>query len=205
MSRSIAVATMLMSLTLLASGASLAQSPSPPVPTLTPAPSYQPVPAADPVAAVDAWLDALVARQWTRLPGLTCQAERGHVASFYGVSLSEDAGHHEMQGLIDAQRPDIVDRSVTLGAISGDTATVIIGGTLVYLDLEAELRPFVLDAYAAGGDASPSPEGVGAYVTAYAEYIRRFALPPEATVAREGGGWLTCTRLQVHVDPSPEP
>ncbi len=104
MNRHLVLATLLTPLVLLASGASLAQSPSPPVPTLTPAPSYQPLPAADPVAAVDAWLDALVARQWTQLPGLTCQAERGAVASFYDARLSEDPGtgggpalhrHHE--------------------------------------------------------------------------------------------------------------
>ncbi len=100
-------------------------------------------------------------------------------------------------------KPEIVDRSVTLGAIEGDTARVIIGGTLRYADAEEEARAFV--RHVVGIDPSPSPEQIDAYATAYADYFRHFALPPEATVVREDGGWLTCTRLQVHVDPSPVP
>jgi hypothetical protein len=204
MNRHGTVATLLMSLVLLVSGSTLAQSPGPPTPTLTPRPSYQPLPASDPVAAVDAWLDALVARQWTQLPALTCGAERADVASFYDARLSEDPGPEAARLFIDMMKPEIVDRSVTLGAISGDTATVIIGGMLRYADAEEEARVFIRSV-SGGIDPSPSPEQIDAWVTAYADYFRHFALPPEAKVVREDGGWLTCTRLQVHVDPSPEP
>lgn len=78
-----------------------------------PSPSVVPVPAADPVAAVDAFLDAVVAKEWDSLPSLACAAERDNVASFFST------GDATSNPFLDAMQVSISDRSVTLKDSSG--------------------------------------------------------------------------------------
>ena len=77
-----------------------------------------PLTAADPVAAVNAFLDALVAKQWDTLPLRACAAERDSVASFFGI------GDPTTGPLLDMMEIGIADRSVTSTETSGSTATV---------------------------------------------------------------------------------
>ena len=122
----------------------------PPEPTPSPSPdlvaSIVPTPAADPVAVVDAFLDALVAKQWDKLPALMCSSKRGSV-----LEQSQIFGAAELKPLVDAMTIDIADRDVTLqGAIvSGVPWRASIDGALV--DVAGQL------SIAGPGRRSPHP------------------------------------------------
>ena len=183
----------------------------PPEPTPSPSPdlvaSIVPTPAADPVAAVDAFLDALSAKQWDKLPALMCSSKRGSV-----LEQSQPFGAAELKPLVDAMTIDIVDRDVTLrGAIvsgvpwraSIDGALVDVAGQLSIQVPEDALRTLLTEQ-------SSDPAEIEEIMTGLPAYLRSMAIASPIAVVKQGGGWLLCSDVLVTAtsptgSPSPEP
>jgi hypothetical protein len=183
-------------------GGAVAQSPTPEA--TQPAASYQPLPAADPVAAVDAFLDAFVAKQWDRLPGLVCSAERDTIARNYDPSQQVIYPRDATQALVDAVQVRISDRSVTLVSSTADQATVTLGGTLVWDVSDDALRTFV-DALAADSSPTPTQDLLDSAFQMFKDSIASQILVPEVPVVAEGGGWLLCADIVTTRPPTPAP
>jgi hypothetical protein len=188
----------------------------PPEPTPSPTPdlvaSIVPTPAADPVAAVNAFLDALVAKQWDRLPALACATKRAGV-----VEQSQLFGAAELKPLVDAMTIEIADRDVTLGSaiVSGVPwrasivgALVDVAGQLSVQVPEDAVRALVVALGAAG--ASFDPGQVDEFMTGLPAYLRSMAIASPIAVMYRGGGWLVCSDVLVTAtsttgSPSPAP
>jgi len=188
----------------------------PPEPTPSPSPdlvaSIVPTPAADPIAAVDAFLDALSAKQWDKLPALMCSFKRGSV-----LEQSQIFGAAELKPLVDAMTIDIVGRDVTLqGAfVSGvpwrasiDGILVDVAGQLSIEVPEDALRTLLVDQAMAG--ESLEPAYVAQQVASAQAYLRSMAIASPIAVVKQGGGWLVCSDVLVTApspteSPSPAP
>ena len=171
----------------------------PPEPTPSPAPeptpdisSIVPTPAADPVAAVDAFLDALVAKQWDKLPALMCSPIRGSV-----LEQSQIFGSPELKPLVDAMTIDIADRDVTLrGAIvsgvpwraSIDGALVDVAGRLSMQVPEDAIRTLLIEL-------SSDPAEIEEIMAGLPAYLRSMAIASPIAVVYEGEGWLVCSEV----------
>ena len=186
----------------LGGGGAAAQGPTPEA--TQPAASYQPSPAADPVAAVDAFLDAFAAKQWERLPGLVCSAERDTIARNYDPSQQAIYPRDATQALVDAVQVSISHRSVTLSSSTADQASVTLGGTLVWDVSDDALRTFV-DALAADSSPTPTQDLVDSALQMFKDSIASQILVPEVPVVAEGGGWLLCADIVTTRPPTPAP
>jgi hypothetical protein len=186
----------------LGGGGAAAQGPTPEA--KQPAASYQPAPAADPVAAVNAFLDAFLAKQWDRLPGLVCSAERDTIALDYDPSQQAIYPQDATQALVDAVQVSISDRSVTLVTSTADQATVRLGGTLVWDVSDDALRTFV-DALAAVSSPTPTQDQLDSAFQMFKDSIASQILVPEVPVVAEGGGWLLCADIVTTRPPTPAP
>jgi hypothetical protein len=183
----------------------------PPEPTPSPSPdlvaSIVPTPAADPVAAVDTFLDALVAKQWDRLPALACASKRAGI-----VEQSQIFGAAELKPLVDAMTIDIADRDVTLrGAIvsgvpwraSIDGALVDVAGQFSIQIPEDALRTLLTEQ-------SSDPAEIEEIITGLPAYLQSMAMASAIAVAKQSGGWLVCSDVLVTApsptgSPSPAP
>jgi hypothetical protein len=199
--RSLFVVGLVLGVSILGGGAALAQSPEPSAPAL---PSYVPMPAADPVAAANAYLDAFVAKDWGKLPALTCSSERESIANRYDPAAQTFFPAAGVQALMDGVTVAIADRSVTLETSDAETATVKIGGTVTWSVADDALHAFI-DSLAAQQSPAPSDTDKEQLFQMLKGSIESQVMVTEATVVKEDGGWLMCTDVMVTPEVSPAP
>jgi len=185
-----------------------AQGAATPKPTEAGTSAVVPIPAADPVAAVNAVLDALVAKQWDKLPALMCPDMR--------ASIPDLSGTPQGKQLTDALTIDFTNRDVTMKGtlVSGvpwratvDGALVNIAGHLSMTVPDAAIRS-LLEQVEAEGSPSPDPSAMDQMMTQTTEFLHSLAIAPVATVTNDGGGWLVCSPVLVFArpaEPSPSP
>lgn len=134
-----------------------------PEPTPTSTTVVVPTLAADPVAAVNAVLDALIAKQFDKLPALMCADMRGSVSGTTG-----QVGDSQSQQLVDQLTIAYTSREVTLkGSLisgvpwraSGDGALVNVAAQLKVSLPDAAILA-LLQKEATPGDPTPGPSAV---------------------------------------------
>ena len=166
-----------------------------------------PTPAADPSPVVDAFLDALSAKQWDKLPALVCSSERGRHRR-----TTQTFAAAELKPLVDAMTIDIADRDVTLqGAIvsgvpwraSIDGALVDVAGQLSIQVPEGALRTLLTEQ-------SSDPSEIEEMVAVLPAYLRSMAIASPIAVTYQSGGWFVCSDVLVPAtspsrSPSPAP
>jgi hypothetical protein len=156
---------------------------------------------------VNAVLDALIARQWDRIPALMCAELRAS-----GTEFSTSLGGPEGKQLMDAITIDFANRDVTLGGtvLSGvpwqasvDRAFVNVAGQLT-LKVSVDAIRALLDKAAAAASESPDPSAIDQQVAAVQGFLRSLSIASKISVANEGGGWLVCSSVILE-DNAPSP
>ena len=177
---------------------------SPATPEPTPTSAIVPTPAADPVAAVNALLDALVAKQFDKLPALMCADLRSSASISTGQSTDP-----QVTQLLDTMTIDIANRNVTLkGKMAmGVPWRVVSNGTLV--DIAGQLSVGIPDAAiqalldktnAASSSPSPDPSAMAQGIKGVHDLLTAVSIAPVVRVANEGDGWLVCSNVIIVAD-----
>ena len=157
-------------------------------------PTPTPTPDVTPAGIVHAALDKIANKDVPGLQALACEGQTDMIRQELGLpaGLGPDLlPGVDMQAALDAVRLDVGKVTVGDATITGQTATVPVGGDLGVTFDAVAMRPIVVKALAAQGRTMSD-----AQVDALVQGLQAFgqAVPVDQTVrlVQEGGAWKIC-------------
>jgi hypothetical protein len=153
---------------------------------------YQTAPSVDPAAAVNAALDALVAKNWSALPGLICADKRVGLSETYDPAAETMYPREATGALIDALTIGVAKRSVIVTSHTSTAATVKVGGTLTQKISDQAFAAFGT-ALAQAAKVTPDQAMLDKIAKTLKASMDSIILSPTVQVVAEDGGWLLCS------------
>lgn len=127
---------------------------------------------------------------------LTCEAERDTLRRQFDFSDLAGLlpGDPDLSPIFEALNLDTSGLDVTVVDEAGDTATVHLGGSLIY-SFDAEQLRDILRAAVEGQGRQIDEEQLTTLITALGNSSQSLPLDQTIMMAREGGAWRICSRL----------